>query len=136
MRKIYFSLCIIALLFLTTCRKKVEKEHPEYIGEWYQAFSGKGCVTTLDIDSSSLGHYRRSSCETKDSKTGIVRVNDRKLKIGTKGFIIIEPPTAISPITFFYHSNVIPDTLRTKMVLKETWLYLPDEVTLYKIENP
>jgi hypothetical protein len=137
------TIIFVFLLTLFSCKKQVEKERPEFIGNW-QSSNREYTYIDLDINENSEAVYAiEVSVDSKYSKyKGIARATNRRLKIGrTKYFDIIEYPhlidTTFDKHRVYDHKNHVTTLANWKMVLegmKPSNLYLSDKYEFYKAE--
>jgi hypothetical protein len=86
-----FSLCMLFMVGMNSCGKKVEKGNTDYIGFWQGSDGTKTYV--IDIDSNSEG--RHSECEGAlncSEWEGKARLKNDQLKIGIKKLDIDQEP--------------------------------------------
>jgi len=130
MKRILFLVVIV--LLCSTCRKKVTKVNPDYVGEWIESPRG-WCESKIIIDEDNNGLYTYSSnttSECSDNIHGIARLGDKVLVIGSRHFKLIEKATQI-PDTLF-SGGVATSNMRMKIKIP-LWLGASgDIVTLYK----
>jgi hypothetical protein len=94
------NLIILSLLLagLSSCKKQVEKDRPEFIGYWSGGSYMEYGYMYIDIDENSKAHVYAYDYENEHeyNSRGTARVGDDKLKIGgIKYFKIIEYPHPI-----------------------------------------
>ena len=96
-----FFLCFIVLS--NSCRKNVSHINKDYIGNWSEVDSG-GQVCRLSIIIDPNGYAKAESkttlsdCRRYGAHKGKARADKQSLKIGTKVYKLIEPPTAIDAV--------------------------------------
>jgi len=117
-----YILIILSLLLagLSSCKDKIEKARPEFIGCWFvDSHGSNGSSIHLSIDESSSAYFRVNDFDNYNDyhSRGEARANDNKLTIGgTKYFLIIEYP---HPLDTTIEKNLVLD---------------PDD-NIYKIAN-
>jgi hypothetical protein len=94
------SLIILSLLLagLSSCKKQVEKDRPEFIGYWSGGSYAEYGYIYLDIGENSRAYFYMLDYENNHDyhSGGVARADDEKLTIGgTKYFTIIEYPHPI-----------------------------------------
>lgn len=91
MKRIIYLTLISSLLFATSCAKKIDEVNPDYFGHW-ENVDGAG-YKGFDINE-GVSSYASSEGAKSVSVTGRARVkkNEKKLKIGFKGFKVDTPP--------------------------------------------
>ncbi len=111
----------ILLIFLLSCKKKVENGSPEFIGHWFTQ-SVVDMHLDMDISESSYTIYSLYSSGHKTIYKGTARANAKHLKIGsTRYFDIIEYPheidTALEKHHIYDSENNTNKLANWKMVL-------------------
>ena len=91
MRKFIYLISIISLIFVTSCTKDIEEVNPDYFGYW-ENIDGSG-IRQLNINQVNSTYFNLEGIKTI-SVTGKARVkkNEKKLRIGFKGFKIDQKP--------------------------------------------
>ena len=142
MRTILTTILVLSLI-LFSCKKKVEKVSPEFIGKWYSN-NEEFTNVYLGVDENSEAEYNIQVTidGVHGNYTGIARANNRRFKIGrTKYFDIIEYPHLIDTLTdkhrvYDYSKNVFI-LANWKMVLegmKPSSFYVTGKYEFYKAE--
>ncbi|WP_343634007.1 hypothetical protein [Fluviicola sp.] len=89
MRTLIYVLCIAALSFSVSCKKKVATVNSDYVGYWMGYDSDKSY--SLVIGSDSKGVYESYGVGTITVR-GTVKIKGDKLKIFTKKFSVDQAP--------------------------------------------
>jgi len=138
MKEKLLIICII-LLVLSACKKQVDKERPEFIGDWYAKIMGDYFVN-LSVDSNSFANYMIYWQGKDNTYSGQARANDQHFKIGRlKYFKIIEYPHKIDTTI---EKMYVPDGFSVKLAnwkmildgMKPAWLHVSGEYTYYKAD--
>jgi len=119
---------IVLLLGIGSCRKNVIKVDSNYIGYWFPSgvITGNSCCLDLTITAEGHATYKdivgSSDCRNAGS-SGIAKVNDKSMRIGSKTYRLDMKPTVIDTMSFVIFAS--QNKTAMKMVL--------DGDTLYKI---
>lgn len=91
MKKIVYLTLISFLFFALSCAKKIDEVNPDYFGYW-ENVDGNG-YKEFSINEGVSSYVSYEGVKTV-SVTGRARVkkNEKKLKIGIKGFKVNTPP--------------------------------------------
>ena len=118
--KTTLTIICIFLMTLFACKKQVEKDMPEFIGEWHAGISDNDFIV-LSIYEDSYANYMIYWQGKETNYDGTARANDNRLTIGrTKYFDIIEYPHLIDTTQERYYitnHDMILKLANWKMVL-------------------
>lgn len=91
MKKVLYLILISGFIFVTSCAKKIDEVNPDYFGYWENVDGGG--IREFDINQGISSYMSYEGIKTV-SVTGRARVkkNEKKLKIGFKGFKVDQPP--------------------------------------------
>lgn len=91
MKRIISFMLVGCFLFITSCAKKIEDVNPDYFGYWQNTDGNE--TKSFDINEGTSSYMSFEGAKTV-SVNGRARVkkNEKKLKIGIKGFEINTPP--------------------------------------------
>ncbi len=96
-----FSIVLISILFLNSCKKPVEPESI-YVGTWVG--NGKGCFDYIEISKGSNGKYyvkgNDSDCHPGDRFEGEFKLRFNHFFIGKYKFKIVTKPKVIDEFTY------------------------------------
>lgn len=114
------------LLEIYSCRKNVVKVDSNYVGYWFPggAVTGNSCCLDLTITDDGHATYKdimgSSDCRNAGS-SGIAKVNNSSMRIGSKTYKLDMKPTAIDTLSF----NIFASQNKTamKMVLNGDTLF-------------
>lgn len=91
MKKIIYLALISSLLFVTSCAKEINEVNPDYFGNW-DNIDGSG-IRQFDINQGNSTYFNLEGIKTVSvNGTARVKKNEKKLRIGFKGFKIDQPP--------------------------------------------
>jgi len=130
--------CILIIAF-SACKKQVEKERPEFIGDWYACIGGCDYFVILKINENSEASYMIYWQGKDTNYYGVARANNKHFKIGrTKYFDIVEYPHKIDTVIekkYVLNTKGVLKLANWKMVLdgmKPSWLHVSGTYTYYK----
>ena len=91
MKNVLYLILISGFIFVTSCAKKIDEVNPDYFGYWENVDGGG--IREFDINQGISSYMSYEGIKTV-SVTGRARIkkNEKKLKIGFKGFKVDQPP--------------------------------------------
>lgn len=136
------TILFLILFFLVACKKKVENEHPEYIGYWSSYTYYSDFLIFLEIDDESHAKYTEYKNGFETVLSGKARANNSNLKVGRMfHFDIISAPQMLDanadPVYVYADKNSPnPSKANWKMVLSglKPPIYLKGPLTFYKAD--
>jgi len=101
----FLLLLIIALTFVSSCKKKAIELNPDYIGEWRTEYDIHDGYILLTIGDDGKAHYMEYGPNADEDLYRMARIKDDVFYIGREGLDIFQGPTLVSDTTCAWSSS-------------------------------